>query len=211
MVRTDRRKEAYQTSKEPYAFGLAKTAYVIRTSRGDVRPLGYPTLDNLSKSSYSLSEYGRMGAGAQREIEMGDIQETDIAQITQRARDFLQGEHFEQAGGLGMVSAFAQLVEAIEEETDFVRKDWRVSALENLNGATLLETCLEPGSHVCALGRWDQARSALLPPVELVAGDEENVRKVLIAGKRSSALFGLVFGVLINAMVLAFVLFAPPM
>ena len=57
-----------------------------------------------------------MGAGAQREIEMGDIQETDIAQITQRARDFLQGEHFEQAGGLGMVSAFAQLVEAIEEE-----------------------------------------------------------------------------------------------
>ena len=33
----------YRTAEEP--FGLAKSAFLIHTSWGDVRPLGYPTLD----------------------------------------------------------------------------------------------------------------------------------------------------------------------
>jgi hypothetical protein len=211
VVRTDSRQESgYRTTKEPYAFGLAKTAYVIRTSMGDVRPLGYPILDHLSKASYPLSEHDLAESYTQREREMGGTKEADISQITRRTRDYLQNQQFENAGGLGIASAFAELVETIDKETDYVRKDWKVSDPENLDGATLHETCLEPGSPVCALGKWDQARLALHAPIELIAGDLDNVQRILIANKRSSALFGLGFGILMSAIVLAFALFASP-
>jgi hypothetical protein len=210
-VRTDSRQEpGYRTAKEPYAFGLAKTAYVIRTFRGDVRPLGYPTLDHLAKASWLVSDHDLGELYAQRGSQMDGVNKTESSQIQHRARDFLQGEHMQEISGLGMASAFAQLIETIEEETDFVRKDWRVSALEDLNGATLYETRLEPGSQVCALGKWDEARSALHSPVELIAGDLENAQRILVANKRSSALFGLAFGSLMSAILLAFALFAFP-
>jgi hypothetical protein len=165
---TSRRESGYRTGKAVFAFGLANTAYRIRTSGGDVRPLGYPTLDNLSKTSRPLSEAGD-------------------PQTKQRVEDFLQNEHVQKAGALGMTSAFSQMMGVIEDDTDVVRKDWKVKDPDNLNGVTLDETCLEPGQQVCALGKWDAKRSALHAPVELIAGDYKNVQRLLIANKRFSA------------------------
>ncbi|MCP4623567.1 MAG: hypothetical protein GY850_08555, partial [bacterium] len=134
IVRTDGRKETrYRTGKDVFAFGLAKTAYLIRTSQGDVRPLGYHTLDHLSKESWLFIK-------------------TEEPQIRQRTEDFLQYENFQKAGVLGMASAFSQLSEAVEEDTDFIRKDWKVRDPKNLDGMTVVETRLKPGQQVCALG-----------------------------------------------------------
>ena len=209
IVRTDGRGERYQTAKEPYAFGLAQTAYVIRTLQGDVRPLGYHTLDHLGKTSIPLSEREHVESYVQQRPQDG-IRGTDIAQITQRTKDYLENTPFEKANGLGIASAFAQLVEAITEETDFVRKDWQVSEPKSLDGATLNETCLKPGSRVCALGKWDQARLALHGPIQLIAGDYDNVQRILIADKRSNALFGLVAGIVLTAVFSAFAFFSSP-
>jgi hypothetical protein len=189
---TSRRESGYRTGKDVFAFGLAKTAYRIRTSGGDVRPLGYPTLDNLSKTSRPLSETGD-------------------PQTKQRVEDFLQNEHFQKAGALGMASAFSQMMGGIEDDTDVVRKDWKVKDPDNLNGVTLDETSLEPGQQVCALGKWDEKRSALQAPVELIAGDYKNVQRLLIANKRFSAVFGLIFAIVFSAILIAFAWSFPPL
>ena len=210
-VRTNSRQETgYRTAKESYAFGLAKTAYVIRTVMGDVRPLGYPTLDHLAKTSWLVSDRD-LDSYTQQGARMNGSNETELAQVNQRAQKFLQGEHMHQVSGLDMAGAFAKMIETIEQETDFVRKDWRVGGSEDLNGATLYETRLEPGSQVCALGKWDQARSALHPPVELIAGDLEDAQRILVADKRSSALLGLAFGILTSVILWVFVLFSFPL
>ncbi len=193
VVRTNSRKETgYRTGKDVFAFGLGKTAYLIRTPEGDVRPLGYHTLDHLSKAYWLFTK-------------------TEDPQIRQRTEDFLQNENFQKAGVLGMASAFSQLIEAVEEDTDFLRKDWKVRDPDNLDGVTLDETCLQPGQQVCALGKWDAERRALHPPIELIAGGYENAQKTLIANKRSSAVFGLIFAILFSAILIAFAWFSSPL
>jgi hypothetical protein len=193
VVRTTSRKESgYRTGKDVFAFGLAQTDYLIRTPEGDVRPLGYHTLDHLSKAFWLFTK-------------------AEDPQIRQRAEDFLQHETFQKAGVLGMASAFSQLVETVEEATGFIRKDWKVSDPDNLDGATLEETCLQPGQQVCALGKWDAEHRALHTPIELIAGDYENAQRILIANKRSSAVFGLIFAILFSAILIAFAWFSPPL
>ena len=190
VVRTNTRRETgYRTGKDVFAFGLAKTAYLIRTPRGDVHPLGYPTLDHLSKTSWLFSE-------------------TSDHHIRQRVEEFLQHEHFQKAGVLGMASALSQMIGVIEDDADVVRKDWKVRDPDDLNGVTVNETRLEPGQQVCAFGKWDEERSVLHPPVELIAGDYNNAKRILIANKRSSAVFGLIFGLLASAMLLGFGVFS---
>jgi hypothetical protein len=147
--------------------------------------LGYPTLDHLPKGSWVLSEAGD-------------------PEIRQRVEDFLQNEHFQKAGGLNLAGAFSQMVGVIVDDTDVVRKDWKVKDPAPLNGVALDETRLEPGQQVCALGKWDAKRSALQAPVELIAGDYKNVQKTLIADKRSSAVFGLIFAIVFSAILFAF-------
>jgi hypothetical protein len=188
----DRKEGRSRTSKESFIFGLAKTGYIIRTSGGDVCPLGYPALDNLPKASWQLSEAGD-------------------PQTTQRAEDFLQNGHFQKAGGLNLASAFSQMVGVIVDDEEAVRKDWKVKDPDNLNGVALYETRLEPGQRVCALGKWDAKRSALQSPVELIAGDYKNVQKIMIANKRFSAVFGLIFAIVFSAILIAFAWSFPPL
>jgi hypothetical protein len=193
VVRTNSRRETgYRSGKDVFAFGLGKTAYLIRTPEGDVRPLGYHTLDHLSKASWLFTK-------------------TQEPQIRQRTEDYLQYENFQKAGALGMASAFSQLISAVEKDTDYLREDWKVHNPDNLDGATLDETCLQPGQQVCALGKWDTKRMALHPPIELIAGDYEKAQKILIANKRSSAVFGLIFAILFSAILIAFAWFSSPL
>lgn len=212
VVRTNSRKKdtGYRTGKDVFAFGLAKTAYLIRTSGGDVRPLGYPTLDYLPKASWLFSDHA-LKSTQQRMLQMFGIPEAEAPQIKQRTESFLQGDHFQNAGGLGVAGAFSQLIKTIEEDTDFVRKDWKIRDPDNLDGVTLDETRLEPGQQVCALGKWDAKRSALQPPIELIAGDYKNAQRILIANKRSGAVFGLIFAILFSAILIAFAWVSPPL
>ncbi|MBN2294422.1 MAG: hypothetical protein JXM70_18480 [Pirellulales bacterium] len=199
-----------ETSKEQYAFGLAKTEYVIRTSTGDVRPLGYPSLDHSTKGSCHFSEHFLEGPYGRQLIERLGITEAELPEVKQRAESYLRDEYFHEASGLGMVTALVELAEAIEEDTGFVRKDWKVHDPESLDDATLVETLLEVGQEVCALGKWDATRSGLYPPVVLIAGDYDNAKRILIAGKRSSAVFGLIFAILFSAILIAFAWFSGP-
>jgi len=215
-VRTDPQRTSssddtgYRTTEEPFAFGLAKSAYLIHTSWGDVRLLGCPTLDHLPKASWIFSDDEHVLSIQRRMLEMFGIIEAEIPQFRQRTEIYLQGEHFQKASGLGLVSTFAELVEAIEEDTDFVRRDWKVSDPENLDGVTVTETHLEAGQPVCALGKWDAKGPAMYPPIELIAGDYKDAQRVLIANKRSNAVFGLLFAILMSAMLIAFAWFSSP-
>ena len=69
------------TSKDPCAFGLAKTGYVIRTSRGDVRPLGYPMLDHFTKASCHFSEHPLEGPYERELLARLDITDTEVPDV----------------------------------------------------------------------------------------------------------------------------------
>ena len=183
-------------SKDPCAFGLAKTGYVIRTSQGDVRPLGYPTLDHFSKGSCHFSKGLLEGPHEQELLARLGATAVDVPNVKRRAETYLQEDRFQEASGLGLVTALTGLAEAIEKDTDTVRKDWKVHDPENLDDMTLVETRLEVGQQVCALGKWDATRSGLQPPIELTPGDLNNAQRIMIANKRSSAVLGLIFAVL---------------
>jgi len=213
---TDRRSDSSgrdthsSTTKEPCAFGVAKSGYVIRTSRGEVRPLGYPTLDHFPKGSCHFSEHPLEGPYERELLARLGVTEAEVLDVKQRAERYLQDGDFQKASGLGLVTVLAGLAEAIEEGTETVRKDWKVRDPENLDDMTLTETRLAAGQQVCALGKWDATRSGLYPPVELIPGDLNNAQRILIANKRSSAVFGLFFAVLMSAMLNAFVWVSPP-
>jgi len=198
------------TSKDPCAFGLAKTEYVIRASRGNVRPLGYPTLDHFTKGSCQFSEHFLEDPYGRELLARLGVTEAELPDVKQRVETYLREEHFQEAAGLGLVTVLAGLAEAIEEDTETLRKDWKVRHPENLDDVTLVETRLEAGQQVCALGKWDTARSGLHPPVELIPGDLNNAQRVLVASKRSSAVFGLFFAVLMSAILIGFVWASPP-
>ena len=138
------------------------------------------------------------------------VTESQLPELRQRVESFLTEEHFEEAAGLGLVTVLSGLAEAIEEDNGLVKKNWRIRHAENLDDMTITETCLQAGREVCALGKWNATRLGLYPPVELIAGDYDNARKILIANKRSNAVFGLLFAVLLSGMFLAFAWLAPP-
>ena len=173
-------------------------------------PLGYPTLDHFTKGSCHFSKNLALAPYERELLARLGITEAEVPELKQRAATYLQHENFQEASGFGLVSVLAGLAAAIEGDEETVQRDWKVHDPDNLDEMTLVETRLEVGQQVCALGKWDATRWGLRPPVELIPGDLKNAQRVMIANKRFSAVFGLLFAVFISVLLIAFVWVSPP-
>jgi hypothetical protein len=161
--------------------GFAMTAAVIETPYGGVRMLGFPLLDEFPQA--------REGGGA--------------AQA--RAASYLAATPFEVARGTGALTLFAGLDDALGDADGIVRKDFRLTSGDiPFEQRMLRERIVRVGEPVCALGRYDAEKRALVPagatPNRLWPGKPEEVRRRIVSAARSQATVGLVFVAVSHAM-----------
>ena len=66
--------------------------------------------------------------------------------------------------GTGKHGATMKLSDVVWTDDDGqVRKDWRMGNLQDLEGATLMEQVVAPGSQVFAIGKWSAEKRGLIP------------------------------------------------
>ena len=165
--------------------GFALTAASIDTPHGGVRLLGFPLLDEFSQ---------------QRRDSPG------------RAEQYFASTTFEAAQGLGAVKLFSEFDDALADADGIVRKDFRLTSGEiPFDRRRLNERVVEVGQQVCALGRYDAARRALVPRGatlnRLWPGTLDAVRRKVVGAARTQTLTGLSFFLVCHAMLgLAFYL-----
>jgi hypothetical protein len=157
--------------------GFAMAAAIIETPRGGVRLLGFPMLDEFPQTKTR-----------------------DRAQAA-RARQYAASTTFER-GALRMFSAFD---DALQDDDGVVRKDFRMSDDPiPYEDRTLGERVVEVGQTVCALGRYDAAKRALVPKGatlnRLWPGTPDKVQRTVVGGARSQATIGFVFFAVSHAM-----------
>jgi hypothetical protein len=161
--------------------GLAMAAAVIETPHGGVRMFGFPLLDEFPQTRES-------GPAAQA-----------------RAASYLAGTSFEVARGTGALTLFAGLEDALGDADGIVRKDFRLTSGDiPFERRLLRERIVRVGELVCALGRYDAEKRALVPTGatlnRLWPGKPEEVRRRIVSTARSQATVGLVFLAVSHAM-----------
>lgn len=120
--------------------GFALAPSVIRSSRGDVRLLGFSMLTNFPEENLRL-----------------------IGDSLERAQRFLEATTFEAQG---LVSAvLSQMDSAMANDAGAARKDWLITKREaiDLEMSDLCEKRIAAGDTVTAVGIWDPARGGLVP------------------------------------------------
>jgi hypothetical protein len=122
------------------AFGFALTPSVIRTSRGDVRLLGWGLLDQFPE-----------------ERAAGD-------EAAARARAYLVAARPEALGAAAVVKMIDQMDEVFVDDDGAVRKDWKLTD-EDLPwpGQMITERRVSVGETVCALGIFSTEKGGLVP------------------------------------------------
>jgi Ankyrin repeats (3 copies) len=161
--------------------GFAMAASVIETPVVAVRVLGFPLLDQFPKASPSGPE------------------------AVARARQYAAATPFEAVHGLGAFQMVSALDDALVDADGAVRKDFRLNADEiPFEQRRLGERRVDVGQEVCALGRYDAEKRALVPgsasPNRLWPGSPATVRRRIVAAVRTQALLGLMFFAVSHAM-----------
>ena len=158
--------------------GFAMTAASIDTPHGGVRLLGFPILDEFPQE--------------QRHSHT-------------RAEQYAASTTFEAAQGLGALKLVSEFDDALADDDGIVRKDFRLtSGPIPFDKRLLNERVVEVGQQVCALGRYDAARRALVPRGatlnRLWPGTLDAVRRKVVGAARTQTLTGLSFFLMSHAM-----------
>ena len=160
--------------------GFAMAASSIDTPHGGIRLLGFPLLDEFPQD--------RKGLDARS-----------------RAEQYAASTMFEAAQGLGALRIFSHFDDALADADGIVRKDFRMTSGPIPFDRRLLgERVVRVGQEVCALGRYDAARRALVPRGatlnRLWPGTLDSVRRKVVGTARSQTLLGLSFFLVSHAM-----------
>ena len=161
--------------------GFAMAASAIETSHGGVRLLGFPILDHFPQSQAHGPE------------------------ARTRGEPYVASASFEQMQGLGKLKMFSAFDDALADADGIVRKDFRLDdGAVPLERRTIGERIVEVGEQVCAVGRYDAEKRALVAKGatlnRLWPGTPDTVRRKIMATGRSQARFGLAFFAVIHAM-----------
>jgi hypothetical protein len=161
--------------------GFAMAASAIDTPHGSVRILGFPLLDEFPQ------------------------ERVDGPAAHARARQYVASTPFEAMQGVGAVKLFSAFDDAVADADGAVRKDFRLNDGDiPFEKRRLRERIVAVGQQVCAAGRYDAAKRAIVPggasPNRLWPGTPDQVRRSLVAGARSQAKFGMVFFAIGHAM-----------
>jgi Ankyrin repeats (3 copies) len=153
--------------------GFAMAASTIDTPHGDVRLLGFPILDQFPQT------FGGPEARA-------------------RAREYAATAPFEVTHGLGALQMVSAFDDALADADGMVRKDFRLTeGAISFERRTIAERVVRIGEQVCAVGRYDAAKRALVPrdamPNRLWPGTAAEVRRKIVAAARSQATIALAF------------------
>lgn len=161
--------------------GFAMTAAAVETAHGGVRLLGFPILDQFPQ------ERGGPDARA-------------------RAAQYAASTAFDEASqGFRTLKLFAEFDDALADADGVVRKDFRLTAGPiPFERRVIRERVVRPGQQVCALGRYDAEKRALVPRGatlnRLWPGTLDSVRRRVVAATRSQTLVGLSFFLVSHAM-----------
>jgi hypothetical protein len=161
--------------------GFAMAASVIETPQGGVRLLGFPMLDEFPQTR------------------------TPGRELASRAREYAASAPFERMTGLETLRIFSEFDDALADADGAVRKDFRMSDDPiPFEQRTLGERVVGVGAPVCALGRYDAGKRALVPGGatlnRLWPGTPDKVRRTIVKSARSQATLGLVFFAVSHAM-----------
>ena len=175
-------KRSGQTSSQSTDLaGFAMAASAIDTPDASVRLLGFPLLDQFPQSRDSGPD------------------------VAARARQYAGSAPFETMRGLGALQMFASFDDALADADGAVRKDFRMTEEAiPFERRTLGERIVGVGQEVCALGRYDAEKRALVPSGatlnRLWPGTPAKVRREIVATARSQAVLGFTFFAVSHAM-----------
>jgi hypothetical protein len=157
--------------------GFALTPSIIDSMRGPVKLLCFPQLEGVEKEVAIAPDAVANANAYVRDTPWTSMADFNPAQIYREVREILT------------------------DDDGQVRKDWRMSELQDLEGAELIEQVVTPGSQVFAIGKWSAEKRGLVPdngvPARLVVGDARHVLQ---------ALRGKVWGPLIGAILIGTVM-----
>ena len=161
--------------------GFAMAASAIDTPDASVRLLGFPLLDEFPQSRDTGPD------------------------VAARARQYAGSAPFEAMRGLGALKMFASFDDALADADGAVRKDFRMTEEAiPFEHRTLGERIVEVGQEVCALGRYDAEKRALVPSGatlnRLWPGTPAKVRRTIVGTARSQAMLGFTFFAVSHAM-----------
>ena len=157
-------------AKQTDVAGFAMAASVVETPSGGVRLLGFPMLDEFPQTKTPGREHAA------------------------RARQYVASTTFER----GALQMFSALDDALADADGVVRKDFRMRDDPiPFEERTLGERIVAVGEPVCALGRYDAAKRALVPSGatlnRLWPGTPAKIHASVVAAARSQAVLGFVF------------------
>jgi hypothetical protein len=154
--------------------GFALAASIIDTPAGGVRLLGFPMLDEFPQTR------------------------TPGRELAERVRAYAASAPFERVQGIGALQMFAAFDDALADADGVVRKDFRLRDDPiPFEQRRIGERIVEVGQQVCAVGRYDAAKRALVPRGatlnRLWPGTPEKVRATIVSTARSQATLSFVF------------------
>jgi Ankyrin repeats (3 copies) len=181
VVQRGQARRGKTSSRSTDMAGLAMAASAIDTAGSSVRLLGFPLLDQFPQSLDSGPE------------------------VTARARQYAASTPFEAMRGLGVLRVLTSFDDALGDADGVVRKDFRMTEEAiPFEHRTLGERIVRVGEDVCALGRYDAEKRALVPSGatlnRLWPGTPATVRRTIVATARSQAVLGLTFFAVSHAM-----------
>jgi hypothetical protein len=141
--------------------GFALTPSSIDTPSGAIRLLGFPVLEGFAKEQLH----------------------SDVAMIN--ARSYIASTQFLDMSGMPLTTVFREMKEIFTDDDGQVRKDWRMGDDPHLHGKQLFEQIVEPGTEVCAIGRYSTQKGGIVPDfaggnvVRLLRGDASSIVRSL--------------------------------
>jgi hypothetical protein len=167
-----------QSSRTVDMAGFAMAAPMIDTPQGGVRIFGFPLLDEFPQEMV-------VGAAA-------------------HARDYAQATRCDRAHGVAALRMFSEFDDAIEDADGIVRKDFRMKDDIPFESRKLGERTVGVGQMVCAVGRYDAAKRALVASGATInrlwPGTPEQVRRAIVGTSRSQAKVAFIFFAVSHAM-----------
>jgi hypothetical protein len=167
--------------------GFALTPSVIDSTRGQVKLLCFPQLENVGK-----------------EVAFG-------ADAVANATAYIQSTQWTSMDGFNPAQIYREVKEMLTDDDGQIRKDWRMRELGDLEGTTLMEQVVEPGTQVFAFGKWSAEKRGLVPdsgvPARLVVGDARAVLKTLSGKVVGNIIGALLLGGVMNAILYAVVVY----
>lgn len=178
VLSRERKGQGKNASRPCDIAGFAMTAASIDTPHGGVRLLGFPLLDEFPQ---------------------------ELRHSHSRAEQYAASTTFEAAQGLAALKLLSEFDDALADDDGIVRKDFRLtSGPIPFDRRLLNERVVGVGQEVCALGRYDAARRALVPRGatlnRLWPGTLDAVRRKIVGAARTQTLTGLSFFLVTHAM-----------